>query len=58
MSMASEVMKLIHAILDVLFNSGHYTVIIKRHFLYINICSFSTILFLHIYVFYYIWCHF
>jgi len=27
----------------VLFNSGHYTVIIKRQFLYINICSFSAI---------------
>jgi len=39
MSMASEVMKLIVAVLDVSFNSGHYIVIIKR----INICSFSTI---------------
>jgi len=28
---------------DVSFNSGHYTVIIKRQFLCINICSFSTI---------------
>jgi len=33
--MASEVMKLIRAVLDVSFNSGHYTVIIKQHFLYI-----------------------
>jgi len=31
------------AVLDVSFNSGHYTVIIKRQSLYINICSFSTI---------------
>jgi len=37
MSMASEVMKLIFDVLDVSFNSGHYTVIIKRQFLYINI---------------------
>jgi len=29
-SMASEVMKLTFAILDVSFNSGHYTRIIKR----------------------------
>jgi len=36
MPMALEVMKLIFAVLDVSFNSGHYTVIIKRHFLYIN----------------------
>jgi len=36
MSMAVEV-------LDVSFNSGHYTVIIKQQFLYINTCSFSTI---------------
>jgi len=36
MSMAIEVMKLIFAALDVPFNSGHYTVIIKRQFLYIN----------------------
>jgi len=43
MSMALEVMKLIFAVLDVPFNSGHYTVIIKRQFLYISICSFSTI---------------
>jgi len=43
MLMASEVMKLIFAVLDVSFNSGHYTVIIKRKFMYINICSFSTI---------------
>jgi len=33
--MASEVMKLIFAVLDVSFNSGHYTVIIKRQFFYI-----------------------
>jgi len=37
MFMPSEVMKLIFAVLDVSFNSGHYTVIIKRQFLYINI---------------------
>jgi len=36
MSMASEVMKLILAVLDMSFNSGHYKVIIKRQFLYIN----------------------
>jgi len=41
--MAFEVMKLIFAVLDVSFNSGHYTVIIKRQFLHISICSFSTI---------------
>jgi len=41
--MAGDVIKLIFAVLDVSFNSGHYTVIIKRHFLYINICSCSTI---------------
>jgi len=43
MSMASEVMKLIFAVLDVSFNIGNYTGIIKRQFLYINTCSFSTI---------------
>jgi len=43
MSVALEVMKLIFAVFDVSFNSGHYTVIIKWQFLYINICSFSTI---------------
>jgi len=37
MSMASEVMKLIFAVLDVSCNSGHFTVIIKRQFLYTNI---------------------
>jgi len=36
MSMESEVVKLIFAVLDVSFNSGHYTVIIKRQLLYIN----------------------
>jgi len=36
MSMASEVMKLTLAVLDVSFNSGHYTAIIKWQFLYIN----------------------
>jgi len=36
MSMALEVMKLIFAVLDVSFNSGHYTMIIKRQFLHIN----------------------
>jgi len=34
--MASEMMKLIFPVLDVSFNSGYYTVIIKRQFLYIN----------------------
>jgi len=34
--MASEVIKLIFAVLDVSFNSGHYTVIIRWQFLYIN----------------------
>jgi len=33
MSMALEVMKLIFAVLDVSFNGGHYTVIVKRKFL-------------------------
>jgi len=33
-----------HAVLDVSFNSGHYTVIIKRQFLYINIQKISTTL--------------
>jgi len=42
MFMALEVMKLFFAVLVVSFNSGHYTVIIKRQLLYINICSFST----------------
>jgi len=45
MSIASEVMKLLFAVLDVSFNSGHYTVIIKRHFLYINAiksCAYDT----------------
>jgi len=37
MSLASEVMKLIFAVLDVSLNSGQYTVIIKRQFLNINI---------------------
>jgi len=37
------VMKLIFAVLDVSFNNGHFTMIIKRQFLKINICSFSTI---------------
>jgi len=40
---ASKVIKLIFDVLDVPFNSGHYTVIVKRQFLYINIYSFSTI---------------
>jgi len=39
MSMAIEVMKLMFAVLDVSFNSGHYTVIVKRQFLYINVYS-------------------
>jgi len=34
--MANEVMKLISVVLDVSFNTGYYTVIIKRQFLYIN----------------------
>jgi len=34
--MASMVMKLIFAVLDVSFNSCHYTVIIKLQLLYIN----------------------
>jgi len=34
--MAGEAMKLIFAVFDVLFDSSHYTVIIKRQFLYIN----------------------
>jgi len=42
--MALELMKLIFAVRDVSFNSGPYTVIIKRQFLYINIFSFSTII--------------
>jgi len=37
MSMAGEVMKLIFAVLDVSFNIGHYAVIIKLQYLYINI---------------------
>jgi len=41
MSMASDVMKLIFAVLDVSFNSGHYTVIIKRQILYINFTQLS-----------------
>jgi len=36
MSMASEVMKLIFAVLDMSFNSGNYTVITKRQLFYIN----------------------
>jgi len=43
MSVALEVVKLIFAVLDVSCNSGHYTVVIKQQFLYIDICSFSTI---------------
>jgi len=43
MSMASEVMKLMFAVSDVSFNSGHYTVIIKLQFLQINIYSFFNI---------------
>jgi len=34
--LASEVTKLIFAVLDVSFNCCHYSVIIKRQFLYIN----------------------
>jgi len=53
--MASEVMKLIFAVLDVSFNSGYYTFIIKRQFLYINIIkewnawTYSP-LYMHVYV--------
>jgi len=36
MSMATEVMKLIFAVVDVSVNSGHYTGAIKRHFLNVN----------------------
>jgi len=36
MSMASEVMRLIFAVLNVLFNGGHYTNNIKQHFWTIN----------------------
>jgi len=43
MSMALEVMRLIFAVLDVSFNCGHNTVIIKQQFLCINICICSTI---------------
>jgi len=43
MSIALEVMKLIFAALDVSYNSGNYTVIIKQQFLYINIYSSCTI---------------
>jgi len=42
MSMALEVMKLMFAVLDVSFNSGHYTVI-RQQFLFINMCTFATI---------------
>jgi len=44
--MASKAMKVIFAALDVPFNSGHYTVIIKRQFVYIDILQF----FYHIYL--------
>jgi len=44
MSMASEVMKLIFAALDVSFNSDHYTVVIKRQFLYINLLYCTNII--------------
>jgi len=40
---ASEVMKLIFAVLDVSFNSGHYTVIMKQQFLYINYVKLSML---------------
>jgi len=43
MSMAIEVLRLIFAVLDVSFNCGHNTAIIKQQFMCINICSFSTI---------------
>jgi len=45
MSMASEVMKLIFAVLDVSFNSGHYKVIIKRQLLYINYTLYVIVIF-------------
>jgi len=41
MSMASGVMKLIFAVLDVSFDNSHYTVIIKRQFLYIMVRVFK-----------------
>jgi len=37
MFMASDVMNLIFAVLVKSFNSGHYTVVIKRQFFYINL---------------------
>jgi len=42
--MASEVLKVIFAVLIVSFNSGHYTVIIKRQFLYINYISLTNMI--------------
>jgi len=37
MFVANDVMELFFAVLDVSFNNGHYTIIIKRQFLYINL---------------------
>jgi len=42
--MATEVMKLISAALDVSFNSGHYTAMIKWQLLNINLISESLII--------------
>jgi len=36
-------MKLISTVLDVSFNNGHYTVIVKRQFLYINIYNIGSL---------------
>jgi len=47
MLIALEVMRLILAVLDLSFNSRHYTVVIKRQFLYINICSSFSIVFIY-----------
>jgi len=44
--MALGVMKLIFAVLDVSLNSGHYTGIKERQFLYINICSFTIFIYI------------
>jgi len=44
MSMVSEVMKLIFVVLDLSFNSGHHTVVIKRQFLYIDLDTFLPLI--------------
>jgi len=43
MSMTSEVLKLIFAVLDLLFNSGQYTAVIKLQFLYINLYNGASV---------------